>query len=754
MSINMYAYSYKAAIEEFADDGYMLMKVGDSHRDVDIRMAEQGRAAEWQGKVKLGKWDGLTKIDRDYRVHEILTRKGHWYKEDGEGNEWFKLPATSQAEAFAYIDTIITDLEGHKVRPAVKLRKLQEETLIKAMQYIADAGVSPSILASLCPRFGKTLWALTLYNRIHATYGNKVMLLPAYWLSSHTSFANDLDSYNDFLNMRAIDINDPNAESTAKKHMKNGHQIVIPISLHGDLSDWKKKHAWISKIPNDEIFTFADEGDFGTHTPNQVEKLSFIFNKNTKPSGPGKKCIRVYASGTNVQRLAKCSTRIDGILYTTYSQLEDSDSSMIRRKFYCTHVDELKKEVEKLDVKVMPSWSKIWGKPLANTAFIGDLFKSLTGELPLRNELNLSAMTDDSIDCFMMFVSANNKEMGQIKDIANRAIPDWHIKVLNGDYSSNLNAEFDTISEVNRARLEGKRGVIIIANQMGSRSYSVSAIQASVIAFDRGSVDATIQKVSRCLTPTNKKSDNIMFDGSADKQYGYIVDLSFDPNRSENIVHIILDEAVKNSRSAGTDDDNNEDFPKAVKFMLTTINLFKMNQYGHPVEVTEDSLFEIFGDNEMMLKVADVTIDVDSVVESGVFNILKSVKGGKETSPKQKTIVGEGVINYVTEGGNPTDKAEQDAAIKSMQEIINNAIKTLNMSATSVYNLSNLEGNSYRECLTIINAHVEYDSEFMELFGIPTADAIKLLDNKILNEPILDVIVRNSFPTTEDNLFV
>ena len=59
--------------------------------------------------------------------------------------------------------------------------------------------------------------------------------------------------------------------------------------------------------------------------------------------------ISVYASGTNVQRLAKCAKNIDGVLYTAYAQLEKEEAGIIRRKFYCTEVDSLRAQVESLD---------------------------------------------------------------------------------------------------------------------------------------------------------------------------------------------------------------------------------------------------------------------------------------------------------------------------------------------------------------------------------------------------------------------
>ena len=41
--INLYAYTYPSAMAKY--DGYILTKVGDSTRDVDIRIDEQGGAA-------------------------------------------------------------------------------------------------------------------------------------------------------------------------------------------------------------------------------------------------------------------------------------------------------------------------------------------------------------------------------------------------------------------------------------------------------------------------------------------------------------------------------------------------------------------------------------------------------------------------------------------------------------------------------------------------------------------------------------
>lgn len=279
--INLYAYAYPGTMNKFP--GFILTKIGDSHRDPKKRMNEQGGAAENEEKIEVGVWPNCKIIRRDHDLHKILTLSGLHHAGNHKGTEWFKIPGKNIREAFKYIDDEISKIEGKRVRKKVTLRTLQKKTLDQAMKTIescARAGKdTASLIANLCPRFGKTVWALSLFNRISDKYGNNVMLIPAYWLSAHSSFIGELDEYSDFGDIIQINIDDPNAEREALYALNAGKRIIVAISLHGDIDPWKKKHRWISNIPNQQIFMFADEGDFGTHTDNQVSKLDFLFNR-------------------------------------------------------------------------------------------------------------------------------------------------------------------------------------------------------------------------------------------------------------------------------------------------------------------------------------------------------------------------------------------------------------------------------------------------------------------------------------------
>lgn len=266
--INLYAYSYPSAIAKF--DDFVLTKLGDSIRDVEVRMREQGGAAEYEKKITLGAWNNLQVIKRDYDVHKVLTKEGLHHTE-GNGTEWFKIPGKTQKEAFEYIDNLISTFEGKRVRNKVKLRKLQQKALDEAMDIIAKGVNVATVIANLCPRFGKTIWALMLFNAISKKYGNRVMLLPAYWLSVHSSFVDELEQFDDFLDIALV-----TDEVSAVHALDNSQRIIIPISLHGDYDEWAVKHQWIANINNDDIFVFADEGDFGTHADNQIKKMEFL----------------------------------------------------------------------------------------------------------------------------------------------------------------------------------------------------------------------------------------------------------------------------------------------------------------------------------------------------------------------------------------------------------------------------------------------------------------------------------------------
>lgn len=281
--MNFYAYTYPAHIELISRRKGLWVKFGDTIRAEAIRMNEQGGASEAEAKVEIKTWTNVTTIARDYAVHRVLRKRGCQNPEEftGKGTEWFKIPVATVEEARDYLNALVDEVGGSGAsKKDVKLRKLQKTTLDKAMAIIEgeEEGNVANIVANLCPRFGKTIWALSLFNRIHEKYGNRIMLLPAYWLSVHSSFADEVDQYREFGDIAVISTKSETASEEVEVAFANGQRVILEVSLHRDVDSWKEKHEWLRNIDNNEFFVFSDEADFGSHTENQVEKLQYIFS--------------------------------------------------------------------------------------------------------------------------------------------------------------------------------------------------------------------------------------------------------------------------------------------------------------------------------------------------------------------------------------------------------------------------------------------------------------------------------------------
>jgi hypothetical protein len=132
-----------------------------------------------------------------------------------------------------------------------------------------------------------------------------------------------------------------------------------------------------------------------------------------------------------------------------------------------------------------------------------------------------------------------------------------------------------------------------------------------------------------------------------------------------------------------------------------------------------------------------------------IDDLANVTAAGKQDKKTREAV--NGAKNTVRDG-EQTNRKPTDSEKRELEKIINNAVRALNMSATSVYILAN-GGNTYRDCIERIASNADDAQEFEELFGV-SADVVEIiLDREMLNEPILDVIVQNS-KNTVDSPFV
>jgi len=198
---------------------------------------------------------------------------------------------TSEIHALPY-DIAVANINAHiasvgvSAKPSITPRARQaatvDQVILAAMAAVTAERDVLSVVANLCPRFGKTVWALMIFEALGRLFGTNLMVVPVYWLSVMTSFANEASKYADCDNIVVVKFSDPGAEDRADTAIRSGKRVLALVSLCGDLSEdldeatWVKKHRWLLKYDRSKTFLFADEADFGSHTPAQQRKLELL----------------------------------------------------------------------------------------------------------------------------------------------------------------------------------------------------------------------------------------------------------------------------------------------------------------------------------------------------------------------------------------------------------------------------------------------------------------------------------------------
>ena len=129
-----------------------------------------------------------------------------------------------------------------------------------------------------------------------------------------------------------------------------------------------------------------------------------------------------------------------------------------------------------------------WLKAITNVAkaegiwrgFYGSLIGRTCGKLRGTNaaDLALNHLVNDTVTGVMQFLPANatNEQSLKVAAIAQSLLPDWIVVSLNGNAdATNEDAEAIVKDYAKQATVEGKRGVWIISQGMGARSFSVSS---------------------------------------------------------------------------------------------------------------------------------------------------------------------------------------------------------------------------------------------------------------------------------------
>jgi len=187
--------------------------------------------------------------------------------------------------------------------PIVGLAQWQYDQAIDVMNSINQG--SKVILAELCARFGKTIWAGALTLETEA----KITVVASYVLTSFASFAKDLNEFEQFRNFELVDSADAEYQQQIKKAIKENKQVVVFLSMCGSAKR-QDRIDFIFGLKEPRL-VFIDEADFGAHTEKQADP--FIAAKKSKD-------VVILMTGTNGER-ACGNWQIDHYVGTTYAEL-------------------------------------------------------------------------------------------------------------------------------------------------------------------------------------------------------------------------------------------------------------------------------------------------------------------------------------------------------------------------------------------------------------------------------------------------
>lgn len=372
----------------------------------------------------------------------------------------------------------------------------------------------------------------------------------------------------------------------------------------------------------------------------------------------------------------------------------------------------------------LPSWAKFVANPLKSSGFFRYMLEAIFDGKHNQDALHTDQQVGNADRrVSMMFLPANTRcnpkgneqqsPMQIIEDIAVRALPNFEVIVLNGKTTSNRLAQ----KKVEEVLATTDSNVLIIAAQMAQRSFSIPEITELFLAYDNGDNGATVQKMSRTLTP------------SGANKVGRIFSLSFDPNRDDKFDALVVGAAMNMTNK------NDKDIKENMRTVMRSVDIFKCTNDG-PVLFDAASFIaealERKAISRVLGKIADVSKLTDSIrasLANGKISVQKlsevtaAARGKTFSTPLAK------VLGASVEGVQPS---EQELA--KVREMITTIIENLDIltEGTGTTNIA--------EAINTVSAWGEVEEAFVEEeFGV-SFDVIKFLfEQGIINQNIVNL---------------
>lgn len=369
----------------------------------------------------------------------------------------------------------------------------------------------------------------------------------------------------------------------------------------------------------------------------------------------------------------------------------------------------------------LPSWSKFAANPVKAKGFFTNMlqavFEGKGGDDSLNIDYQTGRRAQEGIKVAMMFLpgSTTNANLQEIKPIAEQALRGFRVVLVSGaEDMTNATAE-RTVKEAIELAEKNNQHVLILSAGMAQRSFSIPQITELYLAYDTGDNGATIQKMSRTLTP--HKAGKV----------GRVISLSFDPNRDDKFDAILLETAQNYKRNH-----NIPDLKQALRDVLRTVDIFKCQADGAVKVEVDDYLEQALARksiDRVIGKVApinELTKEEVSALASGNVDVFRAARQQAASRGKTK-------INLVkkTKGKDRTDASEKELA-KAREMIVTIA---QNIDIIKFYG-----GNTIEDAFQLMDEEGEsIQKDVTRQFGVEYNLIKELVLTNFINRDLLDL---------------
>lgn len=383
-------------------------------------------------------------------------------------------------------------------------------------------------------------------------------------------------------------------------------------------------------------------------------------------------------------------------------------------------------------------WSKLLEDVDKSAAILTTLHKALYKQdnsgIPELSTLALNSVTPAEV--VMVFGAFKTKvQQGKYCKLLQRDLGEsFTVIKLNGDDTSNRQAEELVESQVAKAQRKGKR-VIIVSKDMASRSFSIPQVDTVFLMFDNGLVSQVSQKTSRAFTPGKT------FKG-LEKTDGAVVSLSFDANRMEidPIDLYIIAEAVRI-------EEEDEAIQESIRRICQSVNIFQndLETFGS-VQVESDKYAEDLLSKSSALKEAAATISLESNVDKYLAGLLEGRSSSPNKRDRSKELmdirkVKTAVVNGEEKEATPITPNERKRFIQNVLFFIDN-----------VTVLNDIEGYSAKglvDTLTSIQAQ-NLIQEVERVYGLSFETIQAIVEDGVVPVRILNSVLDGNVLEVED----